>query len=199
MNFTYTNQTMLNLAERILLANYPDEDVTFPVLGNDQMSRFFVSPIMELIIRHVFFLFATAYVQNQATFYSNISMINYYMTPEWIEQRFLYRAWNKYSTRYLNDILFVEYNQVQVGQQWGIMIVNNYDSFNHTGNKETLYPYVTNALWIDWKVKSIGPDYYSNKKIPFPARAPGITRFRKWIEERVKEEYLRAVMATLPF
>ena len=223
MNQTFVNQTFLNLADRILFSYYPNENITLPILGNDQLSRFFVSPIMELIIRHVFFLFATGYIQNQAAFYSNISMISYYMTPTWIENRMLYRLWNKYSKTYFDSILYVSSKQVNYGDKWGIMIIKDYDYVNHSGTEETIYPYVKDALWLDWKVKNGKDDANSscntmtisicdqsssklvcfddntrNGKILVP-RAPGITHFHEWLNEKVKEEYTRVVMATLPF
>jgi hypothetical protein len=214
---TYTNQTFFNLADQILYANYPGENITFPVLGNDIMSRFFVSPIMELIVRHVFFLFATAYVKNQASFYSNVSVISYYMIPEWIENRFLYRSWNRYNTHYFNDILFVNYTEVKDGEKWGTLIIDNYDTKNFHGEKDKIFPYVTNATWIDWKIRNAGPEYldhndsdssqikennensYDNKKPTLVPRSTGLTRYHKWIEDIVKEEYRRAVMATIAF
>lgn len=215
MNMTYTNQTFFNYADQILYANYPSTNSTFPVLGNDQMSRFFVSPIMELIIRHVFFLFATAYVKNQALFYSNISVISYYMIPEWIENRFLYRSWNRYNTHYFNDILFVNYTEVKNGEKWGTLIINNYDTYNFHGDKDRIFPYVTNATWIDWKIRNAGPEYlndndsdsseirdngYRNrKKASLVPSSTGIKRYHEWLEDKVKEEYLRAVMATIAF
>lgn len=212
-NITYTNQTLFNYADQILYANYPGENITFPVLGNDIMSRFFVSPIMELIVRHVFFLFAGAYVKNQASFYSNVSVISYYMIPEWIENRFLYRSWNRYNAHYFNDILFVNYTEVKNGEKWGTLIIDNYDSKNFHGEKDKIFPYVTNATWIDWKIRNAGPNYLddtdssqirensksNSKKATLRPRSTGIKRYHQWLESRVKEEYLRAVMATIPF
>ena len=198
MNQTFVNDTVFLLADKIMKANYPYENAPFPVMGNDQMSRFFVSPLMELIIRHVFFLFMSRWIQNQANFYSNISQISYYMTPAWIENRYLFQTLSQYSTTFRHDLLYVDHTQVNNGDKWGLMIVNAInDSFS--GTKDRLYPYVTDSVWIDWKVKNAGPDYIGNKKITVTTTAPGIMRYHKWVEDKAKSEYTHAVLRTVPF
>jgi hypothetical protein len=194
INPNFLNSTVLVLAEQILRANYPTSNVSVPVLGNDQLSRFFLSPVMELVIRHVFFLFVTSYIQNQASLYANISQISYYMTPLWIENRLLFKAWNVYGTTYIHDLLYVDSSQVKVGDKWGMMIVKNYNTDAYSGQKTNLYPYVTDPIWIDWKIKNS----QDNQPMVTPS-STAIANINSWLHDTIKEEYVRAVMISIPF
>jgi hypothetical protein len=101
---------------------------------------------------------------------------------------------------------------VKNGEKWGTLIIDNYDTKNFHGEKKNIFPYVTNATWIDWKIRNAGPEYLPNtdssgfsenssdkKMAILHPKSSGIKRYHKWIEERVKDEYLRAVMATIAF
>jgi hypothetical protein len=193
------NQTFINQADQILTTYYPGCGSSGMIPNNsDPIAHYFVSPIIELMFRHVMFFYLAHYFQNQANFFQTYAPeMSYYMTEEWMLNRFMFTHMNPYGLARLNDIYYLDPNYVEVGEKYGVFIVTQVykDAYNGVSGPRFL-PLIKNKTWIDYRHKCRN-DNSTIRFIDLMPSRKGYDIYHQWLNQTVIQLYNRAVDATV--
>jgi len=118
---------------------------------------------------------------------------NYYMTPERLLNRYLFKNLNVYSTSHYHHLLFVNEDQVEIGDRWGMMMINQ---LNQSCNSKELHECVIKPYWLDIKIKR---NIELNRvKPPRPSKST-FQLFHIWLNKTSVDLYHGAVMNSIAF